>query len=193
MIYFPERKIAIITPPHTASGNIHKTLCRQPFDGIWVHGPDPYTASINHHYAKIQGSWKLDGIRIYLVVRNPYDRLVGLYLHYEWSINQIKTRPNILWENFLKDINTFNDNYWMYKKTICQIIKDYDAQYDEIIRYETLEEDLSDIMGQPVSLPPKYHDFNIIEDWYKNSELLDYVNDTWSIEDCNKFNYEIIS
>jgi len=202
MIYFPERKIAIITPPHTASQHTHKGLCRQPFDGIWVHGPDPYRNQIDHHYAKIQNSWKLDGVKTYLVVRNPYDRLIGLYLHYEWWTTQpdICIIPDgvraksiaISWDdNFLKIIRE-RDEHWIYSKTICQIMKDYNARYDEIIRYETLEEDLSDIMGQPVSLPPKYHNFNIIEDWYKDPNLLDYVNKTWSAEDCNRFGYDII-
>jgi len=192
MIYFPERRIAIITPPHTASGSLHKTLCRHPFDGIWVHGPDPYIGAIDHHYAGVQNSWVTEGVKTYLVVRNPYDRMIGLYLHYSHWVNEIPDRTLVSWDdNFLEFAST-TDLHWIFSKTISQIIKDYDAKYDEIIRYENIEEEVSKILGENVVLPEKYHDFNILEEWYGSADILGYINENWAIEDCEEFGYEQI-
>ena len=56
MIYIEDKNIVIITPPHTASLNVHKGLGDNAY---WVLGEDPFDEnSINHHCVKLHNVWK---------------------------------------------------------------------------------------------------------------------------------------
>jgi hypothetical protein len=195
MIYFPDNNIVIITPPHTASGNMHRGLCVEKHGGVWVMGPDPFDEdSVNHHYAKLPSSWgKFDAwgdpAKPYVVCRNPYDRLVGLFLHYEWAEDRgIGDKRYLCWEEFVYGIN---DLHYFFHKTISNFLKAAGLEDYETIIYENLEEDLSRILGQEVSLPPRYHDPIIFEEWYYDKNLLRHVNEYWAKDDCELFSYPI--
>jgi hypothetical protein len=41
MILLQKQKLVIVTPPHTGSGALHKTLCTPEIGGIWVNGINP--------------------------------------------------------------------------------------------------------------------------------------------------------
>ena len=188
MIYIEDRNIVIITPPHTASGNLHRALCR---DAYWVIGPDPFNEeSINHHCSKIHKGWhrRLDEtLKVYIICRDPYTRLVGLFLHYEWSQGKGLAKKYICWEEFVyRSKDKLN---WMFNKTIAEFIKASGLENYEIIKYESLEEDLSKILGHEVSLPSKYHKLVDFKEWYYDPKLLKHVNDNWAKEDCELFDY----
>jgi hypothetical protein len=189
MIYIEDKNIVIITPPHTASGSMHKGLGREAY---WVLGPDPFSPeSINHHCAKLHSSWKKredlgKRLKVYIVCRNPYTRLVGLFLHYEWSQDKGLIRDYLCWEEFVYNKHNL---IWFFNKTITEFIKASGLENYEIIRYENLEEDLSKILGHEVSLPSKYHELVDFKEWYYDPKLLKYVNDNWAKEDCELFGY----
>ena len=189
MIFIEDRNMVIITPPHTASRNIHRALCR---DAYWVIGPDPFDEeSINHHCTKIHKGWYRRGIvdeilKIYIICRDPYTRLVGLFLHYEWAQDNGLAEKYICWEEFIYNKDKLN---WMFNKTIAEFIKASGLEDYKIIRYESLEEDLSKILGHEVSLPSKYHELIDFKEWYYDPKLLKYVNDNWAKEDCELLGY----
>ena len=68
MIVDEARKLVILTPPHTASRNLHKALCQPPFDCRWICGPNP-AGFWDHHVVVVPSEWQHYGR--YLVVRNP--------------------------------------------------------------------------------------------------------------------------
>ena len=158
-------------------------------------GQDPFDEeSINHHCTKIHKGWHRQGIvhnqplRIYIICRDPYTRLVGLFLHYEWAQDKGLVEKYICWEEFVYNKDKLN---WMFNKTIAEFIKASGLENYEIIRYESLEEDLSKILKYKVSLPPKYHELIDLKEWYHDPKLLKYVNDNWAKEDCELFDYPI--
>jgi hypothetical protein len=179
----------IITTPRTAGRNICTALCR---DAYWVIGPDPFDEeSINHHCTKIHKGWHRRGIvdealKIYIICRDPYTRLVGLFLHYEWAQDKGLAEKYICWEEFVYNKDKLN---WMFNKTIAEFIKASGLEDYKIIRYENLEENLSKILGYEVSLPSKYHELINFKEWYHDPKLLKYVNDNWAKEDCELFGY----
>lgn len=194
MIVFPEKDVAIITPPHTASRNIHRGLGTE---GYWVIGEDPFVKdSVNHHSAKVHDAWgrasraKNETFRVYVVCRNPYTRLVGLFLHYEWSQSKGLVRDYLCWEEFVYSRDSLN---WMFNKTIADFVRAAKIEGYETIKYENLEEELSKTLETKVSLPSKYHDLIKFEEWYYDPKLLKHVNETWASEDCKMFNYPIIT
>ena len=192
MIYFSDKNIAIITPPHTASGNIHKGLGPK---AHWVIGPDPFNEeNINHHCAKIPKGWYRIGsvdkeLKVYIICRDPYTRLVGLFLHYEWSQNKGLIDKYLCWEEFVYNRQNLN---WMFNKTITDFVESTGLTEFNLIRYENLEEELSSAIGEDVNLPKRYHDPVVFEEWYYDPKLLKYVNETWAEKDCVTFGYPII-
>ena len=188
MIYFPDKNIAIITPPHTASGNLHKTLCSADYGGQWVVGPCLYTGNINHHYCKIPTGWKHEGCKIVVVVRDPYDRLIGLYRHYEWWLK----------ENEIENIKTFNQyvlerpDSWIDNKTITDFLSDNGVEEYTTIKYESIEDDLNRLVSTKVDLLPRYHKPNVILEWYCQDEVINEVNSGWANKDCENFGYKVL-
>jgi hypothetical protein len=189
MIYFPDKKIVIITPPHTASRNTHLELCLEKHGGYWVLGDDPFShGNVNHHTCRIPKGWP--NPKVYVICRDPYTRLVGLFLHYEWAQDKGLMKDYLCWEEFVYDRDKLA--LWhLYTKTIAEwagLLEDYES-----IKYENIEEELSTILEAEVSLPPGYHDLIKLEEWYYDPKLLKHVNETWASEDCKMFNYPIIT
>ena len=192
MIYSPTKNIIIITPPHTASGNLHKALCREKHGGIWVNGPS-LDGAVDHHYAGIPHGWVFGlNPKICLVVRNPYDRLIGVYLHYCWASENL-AYENLSWSEFVYNAHQhhFSKYGWMYNTSISQQIKNNNNQYTDIIRYESIDKDIEIIIGERVEIMTRYHTSNILSKWYTDQKLLDHVNDNWAREDCVAFNYRM--
>ena len=188
MIYLKEQNITIITPPHTASGNMHKTLCSELYGGEWINGECPFhheKYNANHHYAV-----PVEGSKVYYVVRNPYTRLVGLFLHYEWAQENIKTHLDYLcWEEFV--INQKELANWMYRASLTEFITKANLNDYSILRYENIEADVSEAIGKKVELLPAYHDPIEISEWYYDADILALARE-WGREDCVRYDYPIL-
>ena len=195
MIYFKDKKIVIITPPHVASGNLHKALCTEKHGGIYIMGPT-YNDVVDHHYARLHTGWTHGvktrgigdrGVKVFLVVRNPFDRLYGLYLHQLVFLDKFmrdKQKPSF--EEFV--LNN-RPPHWIYHKTISQFVRDHNIEGFEIIRFEGIEQNVSEVLGEKVSLPPAFHEPNDMRECYNRKDVFDYVVENWAQEDCEQFSY----
>tara|TARA_Y100001963_G_scaffold108827_1_gene150462 strand:- start:216 stop:785 length:570 start_codon:yes stop_codon:yes gene_type:complete len=183
MIYFRDKKIVIITPPHVASGNLHKALCTDKHGGTYVIGPT-YNNIVDHHYARLHTGWIHDKIKVFLVVRNPFDRLYGLFLHYNefWK----NKKPELSFSDF---VIKQRPPHWIYHKTISQFIRDHNIEGFEIIRFEGIEQNVSEVLEEKVSLPPAFHEPNDMRECYNRKDVFDYVVENWAQEDCEQFSY----
>jgi hypothetical protein len=175
--------LLIITPPHTASGNLNKALCAPPFNGQLVLGPNP-SIDHDHHNVYIHPAWK--HYKIALVIRNPLTRLVGLWLHYEWSkINIVKT-----WEEFVQAVAADNNLKlsWFFRWTIARLLEPLRYSWVRYLHYESLEDELQTLLSTPVKLPPAYHDKIVLSEWYSNNAIRDMAI-AWAQPDRIRFGY----
>lgn len=78
MIFSYDPAIAIYTPPKTGSTSLHSALCKDgPF--VYVVGPQFETGEIEKH--TVHRPYFGANAKYYMVVRNPYDRLLSLWRH----------------------------------------------------------------------------------------------------------------
>ncbi len=165
MIILPRHKLCIITPPHTASRHLHNALCTPKHGGIYCIGPNPEGVA-DHHYTQ-RCSEYYDFKRV-LIVRNPLDRAIGLFLHYEWACqNQPLTIDlhGLNWNNFTTALLEDNPRVsWLYRYTISRLVSG--DTYDHIIKYPDLQQDISNLLGCSIEMEPAYHPPNIAKEWY---------------------------
>lgn len=149
MIVLEDPKVVIITPPHTASGHLHQALCERP-QTFWVCGPTPTGRTVDHHYARVANGWA--DFRVALVWRNPLDRLVGLYEHYAWWESSHQRTP-IQFPPFVTAVcRNDPDLGWFYTWTIAKLVGS--QRVDELIEFDNLEGDVTQLIGSPITLAP---------------------------------------
>lgn len=165
MIILPNKKLCIITPPHTASRHLHNALCKPEIGGIYCIGPNPEGVS-DHHYTQ-RCSEYYDFKRV-LIVRNPLDRAIGLFLHYQWACeNQPHTVEikGLSWLQFTTAmLNDDNALSWLYRYTISRLVRN--ESFDLIIKYENLILDISALLGFEIDMEPAYHPPHVRDEWY---------------------------
>tara|TARA_R110000744_G_scaffold63453_1_gene130580 strand:- start:4466 stop:5023 length:558 start_codon:yes stop_codon:yes gene_type:complete len=115
MILLQKQKLVIVTPPHTGSGALHKTLCTPEIGGIWVNGINP-DGGIDHHYGAIHDGWLQDGFEVITVIREPYARQYGIYKHYIWWLELQDLTVDIPYEKYLNNVPID----WMHQETQYQ-------------------------------------------------------------------------
>lgn len=187
MIVIPDKQIVIITPPHTASGNIHRSLCSPEFGGLWVNSPNPEGIPDQHGHG-LSAAWY--GFRQVLVVRNPLDRLVGLFLHHEWASEHnphLLTRPGLTWVEFVEAVVTDDTTKlnWMFRWTITRLIE-FAYRIDRVVRFESLQADLASHLGSTINIAPPYHDANPLADWFADPHIAEVANH-WAYPDFRRF------
>lgn len=189
MIVIESKKIVIITPPHTASGNLNKALCTQA-GGQLVLGPNP-EVDVDHHNVRIHPAWKW--CRIAVVVRDPLTRLVGLWLHYEWALKQrriLSTNPISSWTEFVKAVAADESIRlpWLFRWTITRLIEPLRFTGLTYLHYETLINDLTKLLECQITLDAQYHDSIKLEEWYADRDILKMAT-AWAQPDKIRFNY----
>jgi hypothetical protein len=186
MILTPNNEI-IITPPHTGSRNLQNSLATPAYNCKIILG-QTIGGVVDHHYNKLPSEW--GQYPIYLVVRNPYDRFIGLYLHYKWACeNKFNIEP-LSWPDFVAWEENPN---WIYRTSITKYMGYSNIKEYNIIRYENLQEEINNLFGQDVNLIPPYHDKHDIKSWYQDSQFINYVNTFFAEEDCRMYNYELFN
>jgi hypothetical protein len=194
MIVMDDRKIIIITPPHTASGNLHKALCSPDFRGFWYVGPSPDDGSPDQHYAYIPNG--KHHYHIALVVRHPLDRLVGLYWHYVYTCEFLEKLKK-WWDfhQFVMHVNNRNhDLFYIYRWSINRLVREAESEpeIDSLIRFETLQEDVNELIGEEVDLGVPYDNTQWRKPWvdmYQKGSLQMAV-ETFK-EDFEAYNYAV--
>jgi len=151
MIVLEDKRLAIITPPHTASGNVHRVLCARPH-AYWIVGPTPTGATVDHHYPRVANGWA--DYHVALVWRPPLDRLVGLYEHHAWWQEHRGLDP-LAWPAFATAVAADDEELgWFYRWTIARLLGE--QHIDRLIDFRHLESDLSELLGERITLPPPH-------------------------------------
>lgn len=191
MIVLDDKKIIIITPPHTASGNLHRALCSPEHRAFWYVGPSPEDWSPDHHYSKVANGKK--GHHTALVVRHPLDRLVGLWWHYVYACKYLSDLTT-WWQfpQFVEEVAAGNmDLFYIYRWTMKQLVSG--QRIDSLIRYESLQEDINKLIGTEVKIEPPYGNTANRVPWqqmFRKQRTAQLAID-WSLGDFEAYGYEI--
>lgn len=184
MIVLEDRKIVILTPPHTASGNLHRALCSPQFGGHWAIGPTPDGAGYDHHTTHLAEGWH--DFKVALVVRHPLDRLIGLYEHHQETTRLAGWEP-IEWWMFVAMVLERNaDLSWFYRATISELIGD--TRIDHVLRYESLDVELIGLLGERVTLAPGWVDARDLSAFLFHGDVCASA-EWWGREDLQRFGY----
>lgn len=145
MLVFEDRELLIITPPHTASGNMHRACSEA--GARWVVGPAG-DGTVDHHYAEIAAGWR--DFRIAVVARHPLDRAIGLYEHH-MQVTERQGWDAIGWWQYVAMVLCDHDDLsWFYKQSISELLGD--REVDEVIKFENLQADAERVVGLPLNL-----------------------------------------
>lgn len=190
MILFEDRKLLIFTPPHTASGNLHRACCKQA-GAIWVNGPVPDSGLVwDHHTTKIHNSW--EDYQLAVVVRCPFARAVGLWFHLvEW--NRSHGYGCCDFSKFVEWLKDDNPEYltWMYRFTICRWLKQFLEKELYVVRYESLVDDLERLLGQKLIMPSGRNALRKeLAHYYQPPGTLEAVT-AWATEDLLRWKYSV--
>lgn len=150
MIVFEDRQLVIITPPHTASGNLHRACCK--LGAYHVLGPTPDGAGYDHHCATIGEGWK--DYRIACVVRHPLDRLIGLYEHHQHIAAMSNWEPVAWWQFVRMVLQQDSGLSWFYRTTIAELLRQHRCEPTVLVEFDRLADDLREKLGLAVELPP---------------------------------------
>lgn len=187
MIVYPEKKLLIMTPPHTASRAIHITLCRQ-FTGkmIWAFGPTPDGFGDDHHTNKICNQW-LD-FRVAIVVRNPFTRILGLWYHLvNWNREHGHGCDDfkVFVQRVARDDETVLS--WLYRYTITRWLGT--VRPDVFVHYEDLDRELSELLATEITLErTSSGNRKPSTEFYYDDETARLVA-TWAGSDLARFKY----
>lgn len=148
MIVIPDRRLLILTPPHTASRCLHYSLCSQ-LGAIWRDGPSVDGSVVDHHTQTIGAEFT--NWRRAVVVRNPFSRAIGLWFHLvDWcrfnGDGCCGFREFVQW---VHDDQADKLSY-MYRYTISRWLGKIEV--DSTIRYESLKEDLEALLEKVIEL-----------------------------------------
>ena len=158
MIVLPDLELVIFTPPHTASGNVHQAVCgHSELTAWWVLGrwcdgqlqPD-------HHTMDVAPRWMSH--RMALVWRDPVDRAEGLFRHQNWSRETLFEMDRMPWPRFADLLcKGGGATVWeLFHWRIADFVGD--RRIDRVVRFDRLQDDLSDLIGVQIQLPPAYDD-----------------------------------
>ena len=125
---------------------------------------------------------------VYLIVRNPYDRFIGLYLHYKW-INEQKGIKPMEWPEFIMAQDHPN---WIFRTSIFDYMKYSNIKKYEIIKYEALKESIENILDENIDLKPPYHSGHQTLDWYADNSFISAFEERYALDDCRAYGYSLI-
>lgn len=191
MIVFPDRQLLIMTPPHTASANLHLALCSPELGGIWVNGPTPDNSDIfDHHTTRCHCDWS--EFRRAIVIRHPFSRAVGLWFHLvEWNrAHGYGCSDFAQFAQWLAEDNTVHLS-WMYRCTLTRWLGGLDSDDCYWLAYETLAEDLERLLETPVILKPGHRKMRGTWDRYVAADHVVELLTRWASEDLRVFGYTI--
>ena len=184
MIVLEDRKIVILTPPHTASGNLHRALCGTEFNGRWAIGPTPDAKGYDHHVTQVAEGWR--EFTVALVVRHPLDRLIGLYEHHQEEARIHNWQPISWWQFVAMSMEGNQDLSWFYRTTIHQLVGD--TRIDCVLKYETIVEDIAGLIGKPVLLSPGWVEERDWSSFYAQIGIC-CIAEWWGRDDMLRFGY----
>lgn len=175
MILLPRHQAVIITPPKTGSTSLHTQLCTERHGGIMVIGPMPDGHVGKHTFALPPDA---QGMRICVVVRDPYARFLSLLGH----IHKYHRRP----ETIAGLAETVGD-HWFSEPISASIdragFEPYQYQYWQLEHIESCLATIG-ITESPPRLNPALTQLEIDDDVVRRIE-------GWARPDCERFDYPI--
>jgi hypothetical protein len=194
LIVLHEQKWLIMQPPHTASRSLHKAMSQQ--HGAHIHiGHTPDWFAVDHHTTLITY-----GLRDYakaIVVRDPFDRAVGLWHHLVQfnSTNGYGCCDFSRFAGWLRDGDPENILTWMYEYTINDWLAIRDAEnkvigetaFDVPLRFEHLAGDIKHWIGLDVTLPTETKTKRgPIDNYYRDQATVDAIA-IWAADDLRRW------
>lgn len=186
MILLEDRQLVILTPPHTASGNLHRALCGPWFGGRWVIGPTPDESGFDHHVMTVAEGWR--SFRVAVVVRHPLERLIGLYEHHQHTAQLQGWEPIAWWQFVAMVLERNTDLSWFYRSTISELLDRSKTQPRVVLKYETLNESLAELLGEPVDLPTDRTDDRNYDEYFHQCGVC-LMAEHWGSADIERFGY----
>lgn len=178
MIVDEAARRVILTPPHTASRHLHKALCALP-NVYWLISPGIECETWDHHGTKVDAEHR--GYRVFVVVRHPFDRLVGCYRHFNWSAERARQKT-VTFDRFVEFVERDRPTlYWIHRYTISRWLGD--THYDEVLRFETELWPWVASHYPHASVLPKYGDREPVE---CSQETYDFLQ-CWFREDLERW------
>lgn len=185
MIVLEEKRIVILTPPHTASGNLHRALCSPEVGGVWAVGLTPDGAVYDHHTIHVSAGWC--DFTVALVVRNPLDRLIGLHEHHCRAGEKHGWQALPWWEFVARVLARDSALSWFYRSTISELIGP--QRIDHVLRFESLTPDLTALLGRYVELPAGETEGHERSEYYRQLGVC-RMAEWWGREDAARFGYQ---
>jgi hypothetical protein len=183
MILLFQSQIAIMTPPKCATNTLHAALCQPPHHGAALIGPaEPST---NSRHCRVWPA-EADPCRKYVVVRNPADRLVSLYLHYARQQSGLGRAVECFAE-FAARVGSGNEPAPLYGWNLSTWLEG--VPFDGVLRVESLLSDLQ-ATGLAVDRLPLLNRSFRHQDYaaFYTPEILTTV-ERWARPDIERFGY----
>ena len=140
MIILPEQKVVIVTPPKCGSTSLHEMFCVQQSSGLFV-----VDAAHDKHTTIVP--WNFCRFRLAMVVRNPFDRLRSLWLHWRRFVD-----ARCEFETFIHSLIKGDITNWFYSWRLVDFMDSIvvgasgDSKgVDHVVRLERLQADLRDL------------------------------------------------
>ena len=173
-----EYKVIFIHIPKTAGTSIEYYFTNK----NWKRKTHKHTDihEIKERFKDIYNSY-----RKFTIIRNPYDKLISYYFFLNKIIyknanaiqfNNWVKKPSMFW-NFNNPINILKPQYKWIDNTV------------EVIKFENLNNELSDFFNKKICLPIKNKSNHDCYLSYYNRESLDIVYNAYK-KDFKKFNYK---
>lgn len=190
MLLFYEHKLALYTPPKTASTSLIETLCRPPYSGILCIGPIGEPGHFDHHSSVTpQGSFDW---RKVAAVRHPLQRLVSLWGFF--ATNELKEGRGVYqFSHFALDVAERRHPFYFYSWNQCDVLGP--GNY-ELVKVESLGADLHRIglLTRPDDLPRTNYFLGSFQspDWRELiSPELKTALESWWRPDAERFGYAV--
>ena len=125
-----------------------------------------------------------------VVVRHPLDRLIGLYEHHQHAASKRTDWPSLPWWLFVAMVLANHpDLSWFYRMTIGELLGS--QKVDRVIHYESLEADLSELIGEPFELLPGNDNARDLSQYYAQAGPCCQA-EWWGRGDMERFGYKSV-
>lgn len=182
MLYFPDTPhgaVALFCPPRTASRAVHQSL-RGLMSCAWISGLDPGgpCAKPSHHTVDVDVRWRVDIAA--MLIRHPLSRLQSM-----WRLATANEWQRMSWDEYsLTVLDPPAHWYWTWHWTLSRYHDAINRDSLRVIRHEQLDDDLSQLLGQRVTIA-KHHRSPL------HSEPVNHNARLWAQQDATRYGYEL--
>jgi len=155
VIVLMREQLVIVTPPHTASRNVHRALCSHQIGGYWVVGKWCNRQEFpDQHVAELSPEWKR--FTVACVWRDPIQRAEALFRHYNWARRNLENKPDMKWDRYVQHVLRGNNPaIWeLFRWRIADFIRHIEVHY--LLDFASIKRDLGELLGRDISIGQAY-------------------------------------